>query len=62
VAGVFFGDVSATAFTVNSDTSITATAPAHSAGIVDVVVDDFRQRHCQLGVRADQFGSCYRSQ
>ena len=35
--GVSFGGVPATAFTVNSDTSITATAPA-GTGIVDVVV------------------------
>jgi hypothetical protein len=35
--GVTFGGTSAS-FTVNSSTQITATAPAHSAGIVDVVV------------------------
>ena len=36
--GVAFGGVPATAFTVNSATSITATAPAHAVGPVDVVV------------------------
>jgi hypothetical protein len=35
---VDFGSVSATAFTVNSNTSITATAPAEAAGTVDVTV------------------------
>jgi IPT/TIG domain len=35
---VTFGGTAATGFTVNSDTSITATTPAHTAGIVDVAV------------------------
>lgn len=35
---VFFGMTAAAAFTVNSDTSITATAPAEAAGTVDVLV------------------------
>ena len=35
---VYFGSVAATSFTVNSDTSITATAPAEAAGTVDVTV------------------------
>ena len=35
---VTFGGTGATAFTVNSATQITATAPAHSAGAVNVVV------------------------
>ena len=35
---VDFGSVSATSFTVNSNTSITATAPAEAAGIVDITV------------------------
>jgi len=35
---VTFGGTAATTFTVNSDTSITATTPAHAAGIVDVAV------------------------
>ena len=36
--GVKFGSTAATSFTVNSDTSITATAPAGNAGTVDVTV------------------------
>jgi hypothetical protein len=36
--GVTFGGTAATAFTVSNDTTITATAPAHAAGQVDVVV------------------------
>jgi hypothetical protein len=36
--GVTFGGTAATAVTVVSDTSITATTPAHAAGSVDVVV------------------------
>ena len=35
---VMFGTTAATSFTVNSDTSITATAPAGQAGAVDVTV------------------------
>jgi hypothetical protein len=35
---VLFGSVGATTFTVNSDTSITATAPAEAAGPVDISV------------------------
>jgi|GEM_PF-710395 len=35
---VFFGATAATSFSVNSDTQITATAPAGSAGTVDVTV------------------------
>lgn len=37
-SAVSFGDQPATSFTVNSDTSITAIAPAHAAGTVSVVV------------------------
>jgi hypothetical protein len=37
-SAVTFGTVPATSFTVNSDTSITATAPAQSAGPIDVTV------------------------
>ena len=36
--GVTFGGAAATAFTVNTDTQITATAPAHAAGAVNVSV------------------------
>jgi Bacterial Ig-like domain (group 3)/IPT/TIG domain len=36
--GVSFGGVAATSFTVNSDTSITATVPAHPIGTLDVAV------------------------
>ncbi|WP_178128966.1 autotransporter domain-containing protein [Pseudomonas sp. PB120] len=36
-----FGSVNASAFTVNSDTQITASSPTGSAGIVDVVVTTF---------------------
>jgi len=36
--GVSFGGTAATSFTVNSDTSITAVAPAEAAGPVDVTV------------------------
>jgi hypothetical protein len=35
---VTFGGTAATSFTVNSATKVTATAPAHAAGAVDVVV------------------------
>jgi hypothetical protein len=35
---VYFGTVSAASFTVDSDTSITATAPAHAAATVDITV------------------------
>jgi hypothetical protein len=35
---VRFGAVSATSFTINSDTSITAAAPASSAGTVHIAV------------------------
>ena len=38
ITSVIFGGVSATGLTANSSTSITVTAPAHSAGIVDVTV------------------------
>jgi hypothetical protein len=37
-SGVFFGTTPATSFTVNSDTSITAVAPPHAAGTVDITV------------------------
>src|SRR5207248_544691 len=37
---VWFGSESAS-FTVGSSTSITATAPAHSAGVVDIVVQSY---------------------
>jgi len=36
--GVTFGNVNATSYTVNSSTQITAVAPAHAAGVVDIVV------------------------
>ena len=36
--GVTFGGTAATSFTVNSDTSITATTPAHAAGAVAVAI------------------------
>jgi hypothetical protein len=36
--GVFFGGVAAKSFTVNANGTITAIAPAHSAGTVDVTV------------------------
>lgn len=36
--GVRFGATNATTYTVNSDTQITAVAPAHAAGIIDVTV------------------------
>jgi hypothetical protein len=35
---VTFGGTAATSFTVNSDTQITATAPAHAVGTVDIAV------------------------
>src|SRR5262249_54789711 len=35
---ILFGDVAATSYTVNSATQITVTAPAHTAGTVNVVV------------------------
>jgi hypothetical protein len=38
--GVKFGGTNATSFTVNSDTQITATTPAHAAGLVDVTVQN----------------------
>ncbi|MGC9960588.1 MAG: IPT/TIG domain-containing protein [Acidimicrobiales bacterium] len=38
VAGVTFGATNATTYTVNSDNSITATAPAHAPGTVGVLV------------------------
>ncbi len=38
VAGVMFGTTAATSFTVNSATSITATAPAETAATVDITV------------------------
>lgn len=38
VSTVSFGDVLATHFIINSDTSITAIVPAHTAGIVNVTV------------------------
>jgi hypothetical protein len=37
-SGVTFGGTNATSYTVDSDTQITATVPAHAAGVVDVVV------------------------
>lgn len=36
--GVTFGGTAATSYTVDSDTQITAVAPAHAIGTVDVVV------------------------
>jgi hypothetical protein len=39
---VYFGAVPATSFTVNSDTSITATDPAQAAGTVDIIVWTYR--------------------
>lgn len=38
VSSVIFGGTAATSFTVNSDTTITAVAPASATGIVDIVV------------------------
>jgi C1A family cysteine protease len=38
VTSVKFGSTAATAYTVNSDTSITATAPSHAVGTVNVTV------------------------
>jgi hypothetical protein len=38
--GVTFGGVAGTAFSVDSDTQITVTAPAHAVGAVSLVVDD----------------------
>ena len=38
VGGVTFAGTDATSYTINSDTSITATAPARAAGVVDVSV------------------------
>ncbi len=38
VMGVSFGGTNASSFTINSASSITAVAPAHTAGMVDVVV------------------------
>src|SRR5262249_28938453 len=40
-AGVLFGDAPPSSFTVSSSTSITATAPPHAAGTVDVTVRSF---------------------
>jgi hypothetical protein len=37
-SSVTFGGTNATSYTVNNDTQITAVAPAHVAGVVDVVV------------------------
>ena len=37
-AGVTFGGTNATSYIVNSDTTITAVAPAHAAGAADVIV------------------------
>jgi len=37
MGGVTFGAVNATSYTVNSNTQITSVAPAHAAGIVDIV-------------------------
>src|SRR5205807_2146936 len=37
-SAVSFGTTAATGYTVNSDTSITATAPTHNAGLVNVTV------------------------
>src|SRR5262249_46091717 len=36
--GVYFGGVAAKSFTVNANGTVTAVAPAHSAGTVDVTV------------------------
>jgi PKD repeat protein len=38
VTAVKFGTTSATSYTVNSDTQITAVAPAHTAGTIDITV------------------------
>jgi hypothetical protein len=54
VTTVSFGSVAATSFTVNSTTSITAVAPAESAGIVDVRVTSRFFGTSPIGV-ADQF-------
>jgi YVTN family beta-propeller protein len=53
-SAVDFGAVAATAFTVNSATSITATVPPGAAGIVDVTVTD--AAGASLTGRADQYG------
>jgi plastocyanin len=51
-ATVTFGGVAATNVTVNTSTSITATAPAHAAGKVDVVVTN---SDSQTGTLAQSF-------
>lgn len=52
---VFFGATPASSFSVNDDTSITATAPAQAAGTVDVVVED-SSHNCHSDVTAaDQY-------
>jgi hypothetical protein len=38
IGGVQFGGINATSYTINSDTQITAIAPNHAAGTVDVIV------------------------
>jgi hypothetical protein len=50
---VLFGNVAATSFTVNSDTSITATSPPQAAGTVDVTVTTYAGT--SAAVSADQF-------
>ena len=52
-AGVSFGGTAAASFTVNSATSITAVAPAHAAGLVDVTVTT--AGGSSAAVTADQF-------
>ncbi len=53
-AAVSFGGTAATAFTVVSDTQITATAPAHAFGVADVTVTTAGGGSAT--VAADQFG------
>lgn len=50
VSGVRFGEVAATRYTVDSPTRITAVAPSHAAGRVDVVVS-------MAGVSSDPTGT-----
>lgn len=53
VSQVKFGGTSATSFTVNSATSISAVAPAHTAGLVDIQV--VTPTGTSTAVSADQF-------
>jgi hypothetical protein len=53
--GVKFGSTNATTFTVNSDTQITATAPAHAPGPVDVTVTNTSTPGTSATSANDQF-------